>query len=110
MKVCPKCGFEESPFWRPAFVDIEKEIIEVENLAMIEPGLLAKLKPGQDVIIGRNAYRLTRKGTRGKPKWVQRMYLPLYIANSSSFRKVKKYDGGKPRHRLVASLSKAGMI
>ena len=108
MKECPKCGYQDPPYWRAAFTDVEKDVIKFEDLLFIDKELAVKLVKGKDVIFGSNAYRLTKTG-----KWVQRMYLPIYKARGKSFRWTKQIDGGKSRsagHPLKRSLEEAGMI
>ena len=69
---CPKCGHVETVNWRPRFMDVEQDIVEVEAI----PELAARLTPGEPLVDGQWTYYMSRPR-----RWVARMLTVAFKAD-----------------------------
>lgn len=78
MRVCPKCGFKDPPYWRPAKMhnpsgDID--ICRIDDLIFNESKLGKELDTQRDSVIEdeQYAYLLTKRA-----RWVRRVSLQIF--------------------------------
>jgi len=60
MRVCPKCGFIDPPYWKHVKYSYYVDFCSFESFGIVEPELAEKLKKGGDIVEDDlYAYRLT---------------------------------------------------
>ena len=65
MRVCPKCGYVDPPYWRHSRFSYWLDIIEVENLALVKPELAKILKKEKKGFVVEDKDYYYRKGKNG---------------------------------------------
>jgi len=85
VRVCPKCGYRDPPFWRPAAWrrNYEVDVCHISDLEFNDPKLAARIKAHQGEYISDETftYRLPPKSP-----WVYRIWKKLYeIGGPSAF-------------------------
>jgi len=92
MRVCPKCGFEDPPYWRKGQGDHygDMDICRIEDLDENQPEVAKALREHGEFFDDYYAYRLT------KPRkiWVKRRWIGIY-----------KFQGGNPYHMTMTQKS-----
>ena len=76
IRVCPKCGFEDPPYWRKGQGDHygDMDICRIEDLDFDNPGLAKELREKLEVFDKDYAYRLTLP----RKIWVKRRWLQIF--------------------------------
>ena len=74
MRVCPKCGHNDPPYWRPARhsnPDGTTDICHINDLEFHEPNLAEKLKHNRGVVVQDEtfAYYLGKRAVHVKRVW-----------------------------------------
>lgn len=73
MKVCPECGYEDPPCWRPGVPKRRAiDVCTIDDLDIWQPELAKKLRSDNEVFTKYYAYRLRPSG------WVTRRPMTLY--------------------------------
>jgi len=63
LRVCPKCGYEESPIWRNTLRRLYTSHAHIEDLKIWEPELAKELIEKKYVYRNGVKYKLTKKGS-----------------------------------------------
>jgi len=71
MRVCPKCGFVDPPYWKHCKWSYYIDDCSFENFQMLYPELAKELLKNRLAEDKYYAYR-TQKKPKGLPQWVQR--------------------------------------
>ena len=96
MRVCPKCGFEESPCWKRSFQQNPNGDIDVARIDWLkdyEPEIANKAEKerGKVVIDGIFAYYLAPRAI-----WVKRVLTRLYKEGGMSIFTIP-HESGRPK-------------
>lgn len=96
MRICPKCGFRESPCWKRSFQgnpNGDVDVARIDALADWEPDVAKEILDNRGVVVvdGVFAYLL---GVRAV--WVKRVEKALFLQGGVSIFKVP-YESGKPK-------------
>lgn len=96
MRVCPKCGFRESPCWKRSFQHNPNGDIDVARIDMLhdyEPEVAKAVVKNRGQVIIREpfAYILTARAI-----WVKRVEAQLYREGGTSIFNVP-YESGKSK-------------
>ena len=62
LRVCPKCGFEDPPYWRHARFSYYIDSCRIDDFRIMKPKLAEKLKIGTTMEDEVYIYRLTKSG------------------------------------------------
>ena len=68
MRVCPKCGYQDPPYWRHSKHSYWIDFTEYENFALLHPELAKKLEAGKNVEDELYVYHRTRSGIKVERK------------------------------------------
>lgn len=85
MRVCPKCGYVDSYFWRPLPWDTDNSYTQLESFREICPELAARLEVGEREI--RDQYYAYRLSGRGKQ-----------FVSRRAIRDLEEYGGWRSPH------------
>jgi hypothetical protein len=96
VRICPKCGFEDSPCWKRSFQGNPNGDIDVSRIDWLpdwEPEIAKKVenKKGEVVIDGIFAYYLGKRAI-----WVKRVPLKRFLEGGMSVFNIS-HESGKPK-------------
>lgn len=78
MRVCPKCGYRDPPYWRPAKMHNpsgDMDIARIDDLQMWQPKIAEKLlaKRGEPITNSHFAYLIGKRAV-----WVKRIAIDVF--------------------------------
>lgn len=84
MRICPKCGHQDEPYWKQCAFRQHISYCKIGDLELFEPNLALELK--KELYIGKEfyAYHLTKGGRvervaiSDNPTWQKRWYIGTY--------------------------------
>jgi len=96
MRVCPKCGYIESPCWKRSFQGNPNGDIDVARIDMLkdsEPKIAHEIEEAKGTVIVNSsfAYYLGQRAI-----WVKRVWVQLYKEGGISVFNIP-YESGKPK-------------
>ena len=92
MRVCPKCGFKDPPFWRSMKYKRYTDYCHKDELGYWDPELYQKIVEAGTITIPPFRYHITKAG------YIHRIAL-LNLANPSNPRSMEEPDMERPKHR-----------
>jgi len=71
MRVCPKCGYVDPPWWRPSRWQPEHDTARIDDLLLHEPELLKQLEREGVVFKGPFVFWKSSRSRRVRRTWIQ---------------------------------------